>query len=200
MDYTTLALVQAQMGSDGINYTGANPLLSQNITTASNIIDVITSGGHIDAVGYLVLETKTETLHNGIVNNVGSLVVYPHKPLIASVASLQWRISPRDPWNIADMTMVDVDDKSVKLWESGANQGRATVQITYSGGLSSSQSGMPAGIVQVANELAVRMYKEAKSGLTDVVGVADTGILFYQKAIPLTTQAKLNPYLRVVPW
>jgi hypothetical protein len=81
--------------------------------------------------------------------------------------------------------------------------GPCWVTISYNGGLgtlSDSAYTIPDDLVDVTTLLAIRFYREAESGLTDAIGVAELAQMVYTKAWPTRVIEMLQPYKRFVGW
>ena len=61
---------------------------------------------------------------------------------------------------------------------------------------------MEMGITTAATVQAIRLYKEARSGLGDSIGVAELATMVYTKAFPQRVTETLNVgnYARIAPW
>ncbi len=196
MDYTTTANVKT---SFGIVETGDDALIASMVTRASRAIDRMCAGAATASDNYLMLETITDEMPKAIVDGRGRLVVYPHKPVITGVTALAYRFHPREAWQTVDAADIIINDTRVIAWTALDRQ-PVEVRITYAGGLAASPDALPADIIEAATVLAGRYYKEAQAGVTDVVGVAELGVLKYAKATPVRVERLLRPYRRVLPW
>lgn len=198
MDYTTLQRVKDAMDSQE---TVKDTVLSEYITRASRMIDRYATGIEADSDNYFTQETKTgEVLTNGDIDYAGRLICYPHKPIITSVSQLQYRFSLKDAWQIADINLViPLHERVVFEGDLDWNEFNY-VSIDYTGGLSTTTDGLPLDLIDLATMLAVRFYKEARSGLGDSIGVAELATLTYTKALPLRFQKMMEQYKRVTRW
>ena len=200
MDYATLAFVK--MHSD-VQLTKDDARLSALITAASRAIDrKLTGVPDPDAVDYLKLESKTETIY-GQADREGNIICYPHKPYVSAVAAFSFRLRPFDPWEVTDPGRVAVDGLQVKAYPEssrGARWARVQVQISYTGGLATKPEDLPADIMETAAILAIRYYKEAESGLADSIGIAELATTIYTKAWPVRVLDNLQPFIRKVGW
>jgi hypothetical protein len=74
------------------------------------------------------------------------------------------------------------------------------IQATYSGGLATTADTMPEDFQSAVSLLTIRFYREAESGMSDSLGIAEMGMTSYTKAIPVRVQQMLQPYMRQVGW
>ena len=195
MDYTTL--VSVKLVKDAQSVTD-DTLMSKLITEASRTIDRYCAGGNLKSDNYFAFETITDELITGQVDSNGRIICRPRKPFVASISSFSYRSTPSSPWTTVDPAMIDISGYTVAAWAGLATRGNVTVKATYSGGLSASTAGLPADIINAADLLAVRFYMEIKSGLADSIGVAETGMMMYTKALPIRLVEMLKPYKRVI--
>lgn len=208
MDYCTLADV---LGATG---TGTNPLprptpapyddsvQAQAITHASRAIDrLVTQSDAPTALDYFLQAALTDELHDGVVTKHHNILVFAHKPSVTAVAAFAYRQSPRDPWTAVESTALTVSGYKITAW-IGTPMPREPVMIkaTYTGGLATTSTGLPADLQRAAIVLAARYYKEMRSGLGDVIGMPQTGELIYTKAVPTEVLQLLAPYTRPIPW
>jgi hypothetical protein len=200
MDYTTLPLVKEAMQS---TETVQDTVLSAFITRASRYLDKLCTS-QSNVVDYFKAETITdEILTNGVVDGNGILTVFPHKPVTSSVASLSLRSSLRSSYQEASLDLV-LPMQSMVIFEGSLPSGLSPlyVKLTYTGGLGATVADLPADFVDLATIMTVRLYKEARSGLGDSIGVAELGTLTYTKAFPIRVLSQLNigNYMRTAPW
>ena len=200
MDYTTLARVKASLGTAT---TQDDSLLAEKITAASREIDRFCSGVVSGSDNYFLLADVVDEQTRGWVQNNGRLACYPRKPAVNSVASLAYRAGPFASWVSVDTAQyVAFSGPTVEAWVDLRNLrgDPLQVQISYNGGYSAAADTLPLDLVEAATVLAIRFYREAKTGLTDSVGVAELGMLTYTKAIPIRVEKTLMRYQRIVPW
>ena len=76
-------------------------------------------------------------------------------------------------------------------------RGVVRTKMSYIGGYGATLGELPPDLVEAATVLAVRLYREVKSGLTDTIGVAELGMLAYTKAWPVRVTEMLQPWKRV---
>lgn len=196
MDYTTLANVKLALGSEA---SGADTSLAKFITRASRAMDTYCAG--TDAANYFTRETIADELLRGQVDAVGCIQCWPHKGLIRSVTALSYRHSPLESWQAAPVEHIDHDGHQVSGWVSLGARGTIKVKISYDGGLSATPDGLPDDLVELATMLSIRFFKEGKSGLNDMIGIADMeGTFMYTKALPVRFVELMKKYRRVVPW
>jgi len=200
MDYTTLERVKAALGA---TETTDDTLLERLVTAASREIDRRCTGVvRMDAVNYFELEDVADEMLRGFVDREGRIVCYPRKAQVNSVSSLAYRTSPMEAWVEVDSEAVVVEEAEVVSYVSaGGLRGKPLqILVSYNGGMAADEDGLPADLVEAATVLTARFYREARTGLTDSVGVAELGVLVYTKAIPVRVQDTLRRYERVVPW
>lgn len=199
MDYTTVALVKAAKGA---SVTTDDTLLATYVTNASRAIDRFCSGA-VQAADYFALGDISGELLAGLIDVRGRLMCYPHKVMVNSVAALAYRVSPRSAWVELDLADVTINSYQVTAWIEASEINRAAplqARISYNGGFGASVAALPADLVEAATVLTLRFYEEAKTGLSDAVGVAELGMLTYTRAWPVRVQEMLAPFRRVVAW
>lgn len=199
MDYTTLARVKSYM--QGIE-TAQDTLLSYFVTTASRQIDKFCTS-QPNAMDYFKKEDIADepALNNVYITN-GLLTVWPHKSIINTVASINYRYSLRTGWIAADMSLAYVDRDSVQVEGGFPFSDRVYVQVSYNGGLSTDTAGLPEDLQDMTAVETVRLYREARSNLGDSIGVAELGTLQYTKAFPIRLLESLEKfgYVRIASW
>lgn len=206
MDYTTLATVKEAIRAKTA-VTTDDSRISRAITDASRAIDRKCTGApDSDAVDYFKLETKNNEMIPGRIDRNGVISCYPRKPVVASVTSFEFRLTPVDPWVSIDASRVATDGVKVEAYQYGTSYTftACQVRITYSGGLAAVVADLPADLVNIATLLAVRFYREEETGLSDAIGVADaaTGMegVVYTKAFPERFNKMIQPFIRTVGW
>lgn len=199
MDYTTLAFVRADLL---ITETSQDTTISRKIAQASRFIDRYITGRQ-DVQDYFKQEAISGEIllgnRNPLVDCDGHLHIYPHKPSVSSVVSVEYRFNPMQPWQSIDLDMVETNGVSIEVWGSFERE-RIAVRVSYAGGLGADVSGLPADIVEMATVLAGRMYKEVETGLSDSIGIAELGMIQYTKALPVRVQDTLERLKRKLPW
>lgn len=199
MDYTTVTRMKQAMDS---KETAQDLILAEYVTRASRILDKLCTS-QPNVKDYFKLEEVTdEILTNGVVNYANVLTIYPHKPVIESVSSMAWRLSLREAWRPIDLTYTIVEDGSVAYEGNIPQVQRIYTKISYTGGLGATVEDLPADFIDIATVTAVRLFKEERSGMSDVVGVVELGTLSYQKAWPARVLEMINAggYARIPPW
>ena len=191
MDYTTVDAVKLRIGA---KESTDDALLAELVTAASRKADTHCAGQFASDY-FAAAAMGSEVLRNAAVDVYGRLICWPHKPIITSIAALQYRLSPRQPWQDVDLDLVETDGPHVLAWLELERQ-PLTVQISYVGGYDT----LPDTLVHAVNILAARYYREMQGGYTDSIGVADLGNLIYTKAVPLEVVDLLKPLVRTVPW
>lgn len=199
MDYTTLTLVKEAMQS---TETVQDSVLSSFITRASRYLDKLCTSQN-NAANYFATETLTdEMLTNGVIDYRGNLTLFPHKPVINSVSALSYRYSLRDSWQAANTAYISIQQEMVVFEGALSYSEQVYAKISYIGGLGASVTDLPQDLVDLATVMTIRLYKEARSGLGDSIGVAELGELVYTKAFPQRVLEMLNiaNYARIAPW
>lgn len=197
MDYTDLTRVKQAMDSQE---SAADAVLSDYITRASRLIDRLVVG--IPGVNdYFKSETITdEVLMNGVIDYAGRLTVYPHKPVVTLATALSYRYTLSAAYTDANALLLNPEYESI-VYEGGLFYSeRIYVKCSYTGGFASTPAGLPADIIELGTLMAVRLYKEARSGLGDSIGVAELGTMTYTKALPLRAREIIALYARTAPW
>lgn len=198
MDYTTLAYAKAVLGNVE---TADDDLLGKAITAASRFLDHHCTGVfHSEADNYFELDDVADEEIRGQIDRQGRLLCHPHKSNVNSVAALAYRLSPRHDWESVELDLIEIDGGQVLAWTQFIGRGQVRIKISYNGGLADDPDNLPADLREIANVLAVRFYREDKAGLSDAIGVAELGTLFYTKALPPRVVKMINTYMRVVPW
>ena len=210
MNYTTLEKVKKVLGAEEDT---DDSLLETKIGEASRSIDVTIC--HADP-NYFMLANVAGEIVNGIITSDGAIVCWVSKAVVTSVTSFEYRLSPRTPWLTIEAAYCTISNKrQVTAWGSGSARS-VKVRLSYTGGygtevpavpavvdpptarVPATLTGMPEEIVDAATTLALRFYKEEKSGLTDAIGVAELGTMQYTKAIPVRVVDMCKPYKRIV--
>jgi hypothetical protein len=208
MDYTTVERVKNAMHSNPDDLPDGSPalddpMLAVAVAAASRAIDRKCTGVPDNAaVDYFKLETVTDEVIVGQVNNKGIVSCYPHKPIIESLTAFDYAISPIEPWINVDASRVQVSGPRVEAWPVVRNwyPMRCRVKVTYTGGLAEDVSHLPEDLVEIATILAIRFYREAETGMTDAIGVAELGSMIYTKAWPVRALDMIQPFIRRVAW
>ena len=197
MDYTDLTRVKQAMDS---KENAADAVLSDYITRASRLIDRLVVGLP-NANDYFKSETVvSEVLNNGVIDYAGRLMVYPHKPVVTAVSALSYRYSLASAYTDANIALVQPEYEGILYEGSLSYAERLYVKVSYTGGFATTISGLPEDIIELGTLMAVRLYKEARSGLGDSIGVAELGTLTYTKALPSRAREIINLYARIAPW
>jgi hypothetical protein len=174
--------------------------LNATMESVSRSIDRYCTGQPYGSDNYFELDDVVDELLPGQIDSTGNILCYPRKPKVTAVSAISYRLKPADQWTEIPEENVTITN-AVKLWVgSGLRQGPVLLQLSYTGGLSSTSVSLPADFRDAATVLSVRFYKEVKSGLGDSIGVAELGTMVYTKAWPERVRAMLQPYVRTVPW
>ena len=200
LNYTDAATIRGAMGGQE---TVQDDLLNKFSGIASRAVDHLCAQTDDPACqNYFFLEdVANEVLTNGMVDNFGHIICYPHKSFIKSVASIAWSTLPGAGLT-ADPATIVVKSHSVEVWtDASAMRGRPfLVTISYRGGMGAALADLDPQLVDVATVLAIRKYKEERSGMSDVVGVVELGTIQYSSGIPASVVRDLQPFKRVTPW
>jgi hypothetical protein len=199
MDYTTLTLVKQAMDS---KENTEDAVLSDFIVKASRYLDKLCTSQSNVADYFKREDVVDEVLTNGVVDWAGRLAIFPHKPIINSIASLSYRYSLRDPYIVGDINFVSLEQEMAVFEGNLTYSDRIYTKISYNGGLGATTTDLPGDLIDLATTMTVRLYKEARSGLGDSIGVAELGMLVYTKAFPQRVLEMLNVamYARIAPW
>lgn len=189
-DYTSLNAVKAALGS---SETADDDLLAVLITQASRAVDRLCAG-FVGSDDYFTHDETTDEILTGIVL-ANKLFCWPRKPKVESVSALAYRFDAREDWLSLAAAYTELSGYTVSIWGVPGQNRRAQVKISYTGGFDP----LPDDLVNAVTLLAVRFYKEIKSGLTDSIGIAELGTLQYTKALPARVVEMLRPYKRMVP-
>jgi len=193
MDYTDLATVKEAIGATEL---ADDALLARVITAASRMIDRYCAG--TKATDYFAGAVVADELGSGVVSRDGQLYVFPLKPTVSQVLALSYRHSAGQPWNEVDVSDAIIDGYLVIVGLSEVvPRGVVRTKMSYIGGYGATLGELPPDLVEAATVLAVRLYREVKSGLTDTIGVAELGMLAYTKAWPVRVTEMLQPWKRV---
>lgn len=165
--------------------------LNDFIGPASRFVDNVTN--YDVGLGY---ESITET-KEAYINRQGLISVPLSKPVVilSDVISATFQPTPLDTPDTLNLTQAWIKDKyflqAVQPNNYSVRSGLVNVQ--YSGGFKT----IPDDIVQATTAMVARFYKEKDSGYSDVIGMTDTGIMSYKKAMPADVAKILQNYKRV---
>lgn len=199
MDYTDLTRVKQAMQS---SETEQDSVLSTFITRASRYLDKLCTS-QSNANDYFKAEDVVdEILTNGVVDGQGILTLFPHKPIVSSIASLSYKYSLRESYREADLSLT-LPLQTMIIYEGAFPSGTFVyAKVSYHGGLGATLADLPEDFIDLATIMTIRLYKEARSGLGDSIGVAELGTLTYTRAFPIRVLSQLNigNYMRTAPW
>lgn len=210
LDYTTAQRVKDEMGS----VTTVTPEIIQTlIGAASRAIDRKATGA-VDqsALNYFRLDTVTDEQIWGQIDSKGIITTAPRKPSIVSVSAFQYRADPTVAWQSVAVDRVVADGGPlVRAYTSSSSGvgvsaalpvGRIMVKLSYIGGLAATTDALPDDLQELAAILTIRYLREAQTGMSDMIGVAELvgSNLFYTKAWPQRALDLLMPFKRVVSW
>lgn len=198
MDYTTLAITKEALR---VKEDVDDNLLVRVITAASRAVDKA-CGGSQQAANYFELETIANEEIKGQMDVAGKLLCWPHKSIIQAVTALSYRFTPLHGWTTVEVSRLTTDGRAVTAWTylNTELRGPCFIRVSYTGGHAALVSDLPEDFVEAVSLLAARFYREAETGLTDSIGVAELGTLTYTKAWPQRARDMLFPYTRRVPW
>jgi hypothetical protein len=201
LNYTDAITIRNAMGGQE---NAQDTLLEKFAGIASRSVDhICAQTGDPGCIGYFALEPVTgESLTNAVIDQFGHLVCYPHKSSVRSVASLAYAAEPDLTPIPVPTDLVVVRGHAVEAWlDLSSLRGRPLlVTLSYTGGMASSLQGLDPILVDCATVLAIRKYKEERSGMSDVVGVVELGTITYTEGIPASVVRDLTPFRRVAPW
>ncbi len=204
MDYTTTTRLKQEIHIlSGSSVDDA--LLGLCVTSASRLWDRMCTGSS-EAINYFMTEDVVNEVLEGQSNYAGDCIICsPHKPVVNSVASFSYQERIIDPIYSIDVSRIDISGYTLKAYPSGMPinfPGRCRITISYNGGITSGSSitSLPDDMQEAVTVLAARLYREAETGLTDQIGVAELATLVYTKAIPVRVQELLQYYKRRAGW
>jgi hypothetical protein len=208
MDYTTLLQVLGIMSDTENPSPRPTPapyddtVIAEAITAASRAIDrEVTGDNTTDSDNYFMQETKTLVATGpALINREGDLYVWMRKPVIQTVTALRYRKRGDQDWIDAPINKITTAGYFATYWNGALAMGPVMCQASYTGGFSSTPAGLPNDLQRAAAILAARYFKEGKTGLGDVIGVAELGTVQYTKAIPLEVLRIISPYTRPIAW
>jgi hypothetical protein len=202
-DYCVLARVKQEMHVKSSGSTVDDALLNSCITAASRAIDRYCTGT-VEGDNYFASGSVTGEILAGQVDYLGTnILCYPHKPLITSVQSFTYQENiTKTAYSVAS-GRIQIDGYAIIAYPvtmSVDYPARVRVTISYVGGLGTSGSTMPDDLMECCALLAIRFYREAETGVTDQIGVAELSQLVYTKAWPARVLHQLEDYKRAHAW
>jgi hypothetical protein len=183
-------------------------LLEKLITAASRSIDRECTGVP-DGLNYFMTETVVNEVLEGLLDYTGqSIICYPHKPIITAVTAFSYQeniTKTAYPIPSADVaSRVEISGPLVKAYPANIYldewPSKCRVILSYTGGLGLTVDDLPDDLQELAAILAVRFYREAETGLTDQIGVAELGTMSYTRSWPVRVQEKIQNFKRRVGW
>jgi len=223
MDYTTLTRLRNELHGKA---TADDALLGVMIAAASRAFDRKCTGTP-DAVNYFLLEAVTGEKLPGIIQLDGSIVCYPHKPVVTAVTSFTYYQNITQPTYTVDAARIEYAGCKVtaypnplQIWQPK----KCRVLISYTGGLGdcvddtagmttpascatggaysapTATTGLPSDLVELVTILAARYYREVEGSLGDTIGVAELSTMVYTKAWPTRVFEQMQPYIRKAGW
>jgi hypothetical protein len=205
MDYTTYDRFMQALHSESstLDPSPDKTLVDQLITAASRAFDRLCTGvPDAESDDYFQLETITNEILLGQISRYGQVFLYAHKPVVTAVSALSYRVRIKDAWTPIDLAEVYWTGPRIEAYPTGIAHfsTRCWVKATYTGGLAATTAALPADLQELVTLLAIRFYREAETGITDVIGVAELGTLVYTKAWPTRVEQGLVPFRRRVGW
>jgi hypothetical protein len=201
MDYTDLSRVKEALGTET---PSDDAVLADLITAASRDLDRRVTGAPSGAgADYFALETIEGETGKGLVTARGNILYTARKSVVQSVEHFEYRASPLSSWVEASPDLITIDGNVVMVWTLAAHlrgESGLQVRLSYTGGIAEDSADLPADLVEAVTVLAVRMYREAQTGMADSVGVAELGSMSYTKAMPARVREVVRQYQRVAPW
>jgi hypothetical protein len=195
MNYTTRERVRRNL--DNIS-PDDNDLLDNAIASASRIIDTLATGVSVGADNYFTLEDIVNQEIYGQVNQCGYIVAWLRKATVNSIASFEYRLTPAQGW--VTVATTEIDGNKVIAFTSLFARQRVRCRLSYNGGIADDPEVLPGDLLEMATLMAVRLYREGKSSLSDAIGVAELGQMQYTKAMPARFMEEIKRYKRVVAW
>lgn len=201
MDYTTLDRVKEALGAET---PGDDGILADLVAAASRDFDRRVTGAPSGAgADYFTLEAIQDEVGKGLVTARGAILYVARKSAVQSVARFRYRASPLSTWVEVAPEAIAVEGNRVTAWVAAADlrgAGGLQARLDYTGGLAADPADLPADLVEVVTLLAVRMYREAQTGMSDSIGVAELGVVNYTKATPARVRDVARQYQRIAPW
>lgn len=202
MDYTTVNRVKAEMHVQSETSVD-DTLLLQCVQAASKMFDRMCTGVP-DSSDYFLLEDIESERLTGLIDYSGQRIIcYPHKPVITSVTAFSYQKTIIDTLYAVDVARVEAVGPRVDAYPSSLPDEypiNCRVTISYRGGLAETTAELPEDLQEAVSTLAVRLYREAETGLGDQIGVAELSTLVYTKSLPVRVGHILEYYRRKVGW
>jgi len=179
-------------------------LLATLITAASRAWDR-KCAGVADAIDYFASAAVVNELLVGQIDYEGQRIIcYPHKPIINSVQSFGYQADIVSTLYTVDPSRVEAYGPKVTAYPTNMAldfPSSCKVVLSYTGGVGATLNDLPDDLVEAVTILAIRFYREAESGLTDQIGIADSGGQYvYTKAWPVRVKELSEVYKRKVGW
>jgi hypothetical protein len=203
MDYTTLLRVHQELHIDAISVVD-DPLISLLITAASRAWDRKATGVvDPDASSYFQTAAVSGEVLRGQIDYDGNIKVYPHKPNIQSVQDFQYARNVTQTFYSVTGNRFEIDGYALKAYPNSMPlpyPAKCRVVLSYTGGLGATVTDLPDDMVEAVAILVARFYREAETGLTDQIGVAELSTMVYTKAWPVRVNDILQIYKRRQGW
>ena len=202
MDYTTLERVKQEMHIQSGSSVD-DGLITLLVTAASRAWDRICTGVP-DSDNYFATEDVVGEKLTGQIDYQGeSIICYPHKPIINSVASFSYQNTIISKAYTVTGSRIECSGGRVIAYPNSIPwefPRKCRVTISYNGGLGVSGSSLPADMQEVVAILVARFYREAETGLADQIGVAELAQMVYTRAYPVRVVNTAEFYKRRVGW
>lgn len=200
MIYTSLDYVKSQIQTSRNTDDGQLLML---IEAASRAFDRKCTGVP-DAVDYFKLETVVSERLFGQADYLGQVILcYPHKPIITACTAFSYQENITTELFTVLASRVECDGPKIRAYPSSIPTGypsRVRVVVSYTGGLGAVTADLPDDLQDMVALLAIRYYREAETGLSDSIGVAELSTMVYTKAWPTRVLENMQPYIRRVGW
>ncbi len=194
MNYTTLDRVKLAL--DAEEDTDDTLIEDIIIPSVSRAIDRHCAG-RVGVDDYFALGDVVNEKSRCIISNDGVMYIWVQKPVVNTLLSINYRPTPQSEYTALDIDYAEIDGYGIRVPLEGYANKRVAIKVSYNGGFADTVENLPADILEVADILAVRFYKERKSGMNDTIGIAELGTLSYTKALPVRVVEMLKPYKRI---
>jgi len=202
MDYTTVARVKQEIHAVSGSSVD-DGLLGLCVTAASRGWDRFCTGVP-DAVDYFKTDDVVDEKLTGQIDYLGKRIIcYPHKPIINSVSAFSYQYTVVDEVHTVPVARIEAIGPRVDAFPESLPSEfprNCRITISYNGGLGTAITDLPEDMQEAVAILAVRFYREAETGLTDQIGVAELSTLVYTKALPVRVAHLIEYYRRRVGW
>jgi hypothetical protein len=202
-DYTTLARFKQELHIDP-NSVADDTLISLLITAASRAWDRKCTGVvDPDSNNYFTTATVTNEILRGQIDYDGNIIVYPHKPIITAIQSFAFQKNVTTSFYSVSGNRFEIDGYKVRAYPNSMPldyPDKCRVVMGYTGGLGAVVTDFPDDMQEAVAILAARFYREAETGLSDQIGVAELSTMVYTKAWPARVLDVVQVYKRRQGW